>query len=99
VLHVMVVGFHHKRGCQVDYCYPPLRWNSASNSTPAATSGDSDQSCSSHQSSSNSSDTDSAKHSDDAISNDNLAHQLPPVWKTLPSVALPDGAHNYDRDT
>ncbi|XP_077978244.1 late secretory pathway protein AVL9 homolog [Glandiceps talaboti] len=24
VLHVVVVGFHHKRGCQVDFSYPPL---------------------------------------------------------------------------
>ncbi|XP_006822126.1 late secretory pathway protein AVL9 homolog [Saccoglossus kowalevskii] len=24
VLHVVVVGFHHKKGCQVDYSYPPL---------------------------------------------------------------------------
>ncbi|XP_070566717.1 late secretory pathway protein AVL9 homolog [Ptychodera flava] len=24
VLHVIVVGFHHKRGCQVDFSYPPL---------------------------------------------------------------------------
>ncbi|CAI4232354.1 unnamed protein product [Auanema sp. JU1783] len=24
VLHVVVVGFHHKKGCQVEYCYPPL---------------------------------------------------------------------------
>jgi hypothetical protein len=24
VLHVLVVGFHHKRGCQVEYAYPPL---------------------------------------------------------------------------
>ena len=24
VLHVLVVGFHHKKGCQVEYSYPPL---------------------------------------------------------------------------
>jgi len=24
VLHVLVIGFHHKRGCQVEYAYPPL---------------------------------------------------------------------------
>lgn len=24
ILHVVVVGFHHKRGCQVDFSYPPL---------------------------------------------------------------------------
>ncbi|KAE9554828.1 hypothetical protein FO519_001943 [Halicephalobus sp. NKZ332] len=25
ILNVVVVGFHHKKGCQVEYCYPPLR--------------------------------------------------------------------------
>jgi hypothetical protein len=24
VLHVLVVGFHHKKGCLVEYAYPPL---------------------------------------------------------------------------
>ncbi|XP_035689157.1 late secretory pathway protein AVL9 homolog isoform X1 [Branchiostoma floridae] len=24
VLHVVVVGFHHKKGCQIEYAYPPL---------------------------------------------------------------------------
>lgn len=24
VRHIMVIGFHHKHGYQVDYCYPPL---------------------------------------------------------------------------
>ncbi|XP_036428003.1 late secretory pathway protein AVL9 homolog [Colossoma macropomum] len=24
VLHIVVVGFHHKRGCQVEFSYPPL---------------------------------------------------------------------------
>ena len=24
VLHVVVVGFHHKKGCQVEYAHPPL---------------------------------------------------------------------------
>uniref|UniRef100_T1JAB7 UDENN domain-containing protein n=1 Tax=Strigamia maritima TaxID=126957 RepID=T1JAB7_STRMM len=24
VLHVVVIGFHHKKGCQVEYSYPPL---------------------------------------------------------------------------
>lgn len=25
VRHIMVIGFHHKHGYQVDYCFPPLR--------------------------------------------------------------------------
>lgn len=24
ILHVLVVGFHHKKGCQVEYAYPPF---------------------------------------------------------------------------
>jgi hypothetical protein len=24
ILHVVVVGFHHKKGCQVEYAHPPL---------------------------------------------------------------------------
>lgn len=24
ILHVLVVGFHHKRGYEVEYCYPPV---------------------------------------------------------------------------
>ena len=24
VLNVLVIGFHHKKGCQVEYSYPPL---------------------------------------------------------------------------
>lgn len=57
ILHVFVVGFHHKKGCLVEYCYPAL----------------------------------TCDH--------NQETGLPDVWRTLPSLALPDGAHNYDRDT
>ncbi|XP_041478563.1 late secretory pathway protein AVL9 homolog [Lytechinus variegatus] len=32
ILHVVVVGFHHKRGCQVDFSYPPLVEGSAEES-------------------------------------------------------------------
>uniref|UniRef100_A0A0N5CB52 UDENN domain-containing protein n=1 Tax=Strongyloides papillosus TaxID=174720 RepID=A0A0N5CB52_STREA len=57
VLHVIVVGFHHKRGCQIEYCYPPIN-----------------NSC-------------SPKEED-----------IPKEWVNLPSLALPDGAHNVDKD-
>lgn len=63
ILYVLVVGFHHKKGCQIDFCYPPMK-----NTTPNA-----------HENS--------------------PTNKLPSIWKTLPSIALPDGAHNYDRDT
>ena len=59
VLHVVVVGFHHKKGCQVEYAYPPLM------------------------------DPDG----------DPKSTLLPSQWKHLPSLALPDGSHNYEQDT
>ncbi|XP_052800173.1 late secretory pathway protein AVL9 homolog isoform X2 [Mya arenaria] len=58
VLHIVVIGFHHKKGCQVDYAFPPL--------IPGG-----------------------AVHSSEA----------PPEWKHLPSLAIPDGAHNYTKDS
>lgn len=24
------------------------------------------------------------------------SHEIPPKWKNLPSLALPDGSHNYE---
>ncbi|XP_039296936.1 late secretory pathway protein AVL9 homolog [Nilaparvata lugens] len=57
VLHVLVVGFHHKKGCQVEYSFPPLNPD-----------GSDDSEC-------------------------------PAGWKYLPTLALPDGSHNYEEDT
>ncbi|XP_068213138.1 late secretory pathway protein AVL9 homolog isoform X2 [Palaemon carinicauda] len=54
-LHVIVVGFHHKKGMQVEYAYPPLT---------------KDNEC-----------------------------ELPELWRHLPSLCLPDGAHNHEADT
>lgn len=54
-LHVIVVGFHHKKGMQVDFAYPPL------------------------------------SETDDC--------ELPDLWRHLPSLCLPDGAHNHEADT
>lgn len=34
VKHIMVIGFHHKHGYQVDYCYPPLNPGDSAFSTP-----------------------------------------------------------------
>ncbi|RWS28873.1 hypothetical protein B4U80_11092, partial [Leptotrombidium deliense] len=67
ILHVLVVGFHHKKGCVIEYSYPPL-------SEQQSVNGD---------------------DSNAVYSN----ARLPLIWKTLPSLALPDGAHNYDKDT
>lgn len=58
VLHVLVVGFHHKKGNQVEFSYPPLIPDNPVDS-----------------------------------------NEVPEVWKYLPSLALPDGAHNYKKDT
>nr|CAH7757011.1 unnamed protein product [Callosobruchus chinensis] len=55
VLYVLVVGFHHKKGCQVEYSYPDLY--------------------------------------------PGHPNECPPGWKYLPTLALPDGSHNYDTDT
>ncbi|KAJ1355043.1 hypothetical protein KIN20_012165 [Parelaphostrongylus tenuis] len=54
ILHVVVVGFHHKKGCQVEFSYPKLDGNGEG--------GLSDE------------------------------------WINLPSLALPDGAHNVNDD-
>lgn len=58
MLHVIVVGFHHKKGCQVEFSYPPL-----------------------------------------IEGNSYESHEIPDEWKHIPSLALPDGAHNYEKDT
>ncbi|GFT50539.1 late secretory pathway protein AVL9 homolog [Nephila pilipes] len=58
IIHVFVIGFHHKKGCVVEYSYPPLF------------------------------EGENIKGSD-----------LPEPWKQLPTLALPDGAHNYEKDT
>ncbi|OUC40324.1 hypothetical protein D917_00727 [Trichinella nativa] len=56
VLYVFIVGFHHKKGCQVvEHVYPAINGKTE-------------------------------------IADDDL----PTLWKTLPSLALPDGAHNHD---
>lgn len=57
ILHVFVIGFHHKKGCVVEFAYPPLSEENV-NST-----------------------------------------DLPDPWKHLPTLALPDGAHNFEKDT
>ncbi|XP_046390060.1 late secretory pathway protein AVL9 homolog [Ischnura elegans] len=58
ILHVIVVGFHHKKGCQVEYSFPPLMPGGSYDS-----------------------------------------NECPPGWKYLPTLALPDGSHNFTEDT
>ncbi|XP_037564142.1 late secretory pathway protein AVL9 homolog [Dermacentor silvarum] len=61
ILHVVVVGFHHIKGYQLEYAYPPILGRG---------------------------ETEAQENQD-----------LPEPWKHLPSLALPDGAHNYEEDT
>lgn len=83
ILHVLVIGFHHKKGCQVrkndnDMCFHRRSWEFINARTvfqveyayPPL----------------------SPEHTSD--SND-----CPPGWKYLPTLALPDGSHNYTHDT
>lgn len=77
ISHVMVIGFHHKKGSQVDYCYPPIQKNrDDSTVTPSTTKDDRASSPS-----------------------DEYEDSLPDQWKSLPNLALPDGAHNFSCDT
>ncbi|CAG0922280.1 unnamed protein product [Notodromas monacha] len=55
IQHVLVVGFHHKKGAVVEYAFPPLSKNS------------------------------------DII-------EVPELWRHMPSLAIPDGAHNFEWD-
>ncbi|CAF0935451.1 unnamed protein product [Brachionus calyciflorus] len=65
IMYIMVVGFHHKKGCQLEYVYP----------------------C----------DSVIRKKSDPDFESSDL-YELPKKWKHVPSLALPDGSHNYDQD-
>lgn len=67
IMYIMVVGFHHKKGCQLEYVYPCdslIRKKLASADQP--NSGD--------------------------------LYELPKKWRHMPSLALPDGSHNYEQD-
>ncbi|ULT99388.1 hypothetical protein L3Y34_000608 [Caenorhabditis briggsae] len=55
ILNVVVVSFHHKRGCEVEYSHPKLDGSGEAG--------------------------------------------LPDEWHLLPSLALPDGVHNCQKDT
>ncbi|XP_058818712.1 late secretory pathway protein AVL9 homolog [Topomyia yanbarensis] len=56
ILHILVVGFHHKKGCQVEFSYPPL------------------------------------------IAGSEGKQECPSGWKYLPTLAIPDGSHNFIQD-
>lgn len=75
ILHVMVIGFHHKKGAQVDFCHPPLDYVDQQPCNP-----------------------DNISHVS-SESGEELEKQLPLEWSSLPSLSLPDGAHNFLSDT
>lgn len=110
ILCVMVVGFHHKKGCIIEYCFPNCNFNldikqaqqqpqsSESQQLASSSSGpNQDDDNNDHQAPEDDEEVDDEKHSKDSDKSNHF--KLPSIWKTLPSMALPDGAHNYDRDT
>lgn len=70
LLYIMVVGFHHKKGCQLEYVYPSGGENDKR--IRRITTVDS--------------------------SSEGELYKLPKRWRHLPSLALPDGSHNYTTD-
>ena len=65
IIYIIVVGFHHKKGCQLEFVYP---------------------------------DNLQIKKNFDLNSPDSDLYTLPKKWRHLPSLALPDGSHNYESD-
>lgn len=66
IIYIMVIGFHHKLGCQLEFCYPNNKLI--------------------------------LKNSSSGCSGDIDLYTLPKKWAHLPSLALPDGSHNYNSD-
>lgn len=63
IIYIMVIGFHHKLGCQLEFVYPENKLIKRN-----------------------------------AIATDSDLYTLPKRWAHLPSLALPDGSHNYNSD-
>ena len=67
IIYIMVIGFHHKKGCQLEFAYPEtklIRRNQTGRDGPLESD----------------------------------LYTLPKKWCHLPSLALPDGSHNYSSD-
>lgn len=73
ILYIMVIGFHHKKGCQLEFVYPNDERIKRSSSAPP-------------------------NEPDSNNNNTSDIYTLPKRWRHLPSMALPDGSHNYDTD-
>lgn len=85
ILHVIVVGFHHKKGCQVNHV-PQLTCFSwfafVISLLMRATFLFARQ----------------VEYSFPPLVS-GAPNECPLGWKYLPTLALPDGSHNYDEDT
>ena len=101
LLHVMVVGFHHKKGCQIEYAYPPFdgveeEFTPALNGASEATASN-DATTSMTQPSTNGASAASETSSTNLRSS--FSFEMPADWRRLlPSLALPDGAHHWNND-
>lgn len=96
ILHVLVIGFHHKKGAQVDFCHPPLESSKNGQETDCP---DGSRNNLSSKATSTTTDTESRVSNDSSESGEELERQLPLEWASLPSLSLPDGAHNFLTDT
>ena len=86
----MVVGFHHKKGCLIDYCYPSLP-KSCTNSSNNNNNNNNESNCDKI--------TNNSTTTNELQLNQQDLIKLPDCWKSLPSLAIPDGAHNFERDS
>ncbi len=85
ILYIMVIGFHHKKGCQLEFVYPN---DSRIQKLPPNNNGQQQQHITQMPAVANNSTADTTA---------DLYH-LPKNWKHLPSLALLDGSHNYETD-
>ena len=81
----MVVFFES----QVEYCYPPI--DSQKTKTTEEVVTEDGNRCPETEGNENKTTVDQKSATDEPI-------VLPQIWKTLPSLALPDGSHNHERD-
>ena len=86
MLHVMVVEFHHKKGCQIEYAYPPFDGECCE--AASLKSELTDQSLSN-----------GAPGASTSRLRNSFSIDMPEDWRRLlPSLALPDGAHHWSND-
>lgn len=101
IIHLIVVGFHHKKGCLVEYCYPPIDYGNCDQNSIDSNECDLNKSNKSVDNIESDSDLKGDEKVAQNVVNSSQTSNilLPLIWKTLPSLALPDGSHNHKRDT